>query len=114
MYWIIAIIVLLVLSAVGLKLYRHYTSGADVSRAELQEWMNREMDVFILDVRSKKEYESGYIPDAINISHRDISARLDELKPYKEYKIAVYCESGVRARIAQNILKKQGSQRFII
>lgn len=108
MYWIIAIIVLLTLSAVSLKLYRHYTSDADVSRTKLKEWMDREMGVCILDVRSTKEYKSGHIPDSINIGHKELTARLDELKPYKKHKIVVYCERGVRARIARNTLKKAG------
>lgn len=108
MYWIIAIIVLLVLGAVGLKLYRRYTGGTNVSREQLQQWMDKEMDVYILDVRSKKEYESSHIPDAINIGLRDISARMDELKPYNNHKIVVYCEIGGRAGIAQKILNKAG------
>jgi rhodanese-related sulfurtransferase len=79
-----------------------------VSREKLKEWMDQKLDVRILDVRSKKEYESGHIPNAINIDYTEISARLSELEPYKNHKIVVYCRSGRRAKIAEKTLKKAG------
>ena len=61
MYWVAAVIILSAIGAVGLKLHYHNASGTDVSRDELRGWMDRNVDVCILDVRSAKEYKSGCI-----------------------------------------------------
>jgi len=56
-----------------------------------------ELDVVVLDVRTPAEFNSGHIPNAINIDiysdyfRADISA-LDKSKSY-----AVYCRSGKRS-----------------
>ena len=56
-----------------------------------------ELDVVVLDVRTPEEFNSGHIPNAINIDiysnyfRADISA-LDKSKSY-----AVYCRSGKRS-----------------
>jgi len=56
-----------------------------------------EPDVVVLDVRTPEEFNSGHIPNAINIEiysdyfRADISA-LDKSKSY-----AVYCRSGKRS-----------------
>ena len=56
-----------------------------------------ELDVVVLDVRTPEEFNSGHIPNAINIDiysdyfRTDISA-LDKSKSY-----AVYCRSGKRS-----------------
>lgn len=56
-----------------------------------------ELDVVVLDVRTPEEFNSGHIPNAINIDFysdyfkADISA-LDKSKSY-----AVYCRSGKRS-----------------
>ena len=56
-----------------------------------------EPDVVVLDVRTPEEFNSGHIPNAINIDiysdyfRADISA-LDKSKSY-----AVYCRSGKRS-----------------
>ena len=56
-----------------------------------------DLDVVVLDVRTPEEFNSGHIPNAINIDiysdyfRADISA-LDKSKSY-----AVYCRSGKRS-----------------
>ncbi|WP_457651650.1 rhodanese-like domain-containing protein [Rhodocaloribacter sp.] len=65
-------------------------------------------DVLLLDVRTPAEFAQGHVPGAMNISHTDLPARLDELAPYKDKEIIVYCRSGHRAGIAADILKKNG------
>ena len=105
------IVVVSVLLAIGISCRRQSgspTSQTDVSREQLKEWMDQDADVCILDVRSKEEYESGHIPDAININYTDISARLDELEPFRNHRMVVYCRTGRRAKIAKNTLTEVG------
>jgi rhodanese-related sulfurtransferase len=84
--------------------------GLEMPAAQLLERLDRG-DCAVLDVRSAREYRSGHIPGALHIPHSQVSGRLDELQPYRDDDIVVYCESGVRARMAQNALTKAGFRR---
>lgn len=61
----------------------------------------------ILDVRSKREFESGHIKSAINIPLDLLSLNFSKLGN-KNNAIIIYCASGTRSRIAKNILKVNG------
>jgi phage shock protein E len=98
------IVVVLVLSGLAVKLY--VSRGAKISQAELLERIDQKSGGCIIDVRTAREFNSGHIAGAINVSHREISANLDKLKPYED--VVVYCELGVRARMAQRTLVKSG------
>lgn len=108
MYWIVVLLFLLTIGVSCLKQDIGHSSGTSVSREQLKEWIDQKLNVRILDVRSKKEYESGHVPNAVNIDYTEISSRLSELEPYKNHKIVVYCRSGRRAGIARKTLKKAG------
>jgi len=59
----------------------------------------------ILDVRSPSEFVSGHLPEAVNIPHTQLRARLDEVKAQAQGRpIAVTCQSGVRSYIAHRVL----------
>ena len=107
MGWTVSIILAaVVVAVVAVKLY--LKRGPDVSQSQLLERMEQKSDTCILDVRTVREYSSGHIPGAINIGHRDISTRLDEIRSYADKDVVVYCELGVRARMAQTTLTKAG------
>lgn len=109
MGWIIIIVLgIAVVAGIAIKMYISRSGGADISQAQLQEWMEQKSDLCILDVRMADEYNSGHVPGAINIAHTEISAHLDRLKPYANKDVVVYCERGVRARMAQSALVKAG------
>ncbi|MEA3224599.1 MAG: rhodanese-like domain-containing protein [Planctomycetota bacterium] len=103
---VLVILAVVVVAGAAVKLY--VKLGANISQAQLREWIERKSDVCILDVRTAREYNSGHIPGAINIGRKEISTRLDELKPYADKDVVVYCEMGVRARMAQTTLTKAG------
>jgi rhodanese-related sulfurtransferase len=105
--WIIpTILAVAVIAAAALKLY--VSRGADMSQEQLLKRIEEGSDICILDVRSAREYGSGHIPGAINVGYKEVSAHLDELGPYRDKDIIVYCELGVRARMAQKTLSKAG------
>ena len=107
MGWAVSIILaVVVVAVVAVKLY--VSRGAEISQAQLLERIEQQSDICILDVRTVREFNSGHIPGAINISHREISANLDKLQPYVDKDVVVYCELGVRARMAQRTLAKSG------
>ena len=61
---------------------------------------------YVLDARTKGEYESGHFSEAINIPVDELRENLDKLDKNKE--ILVYCKTGVRSYIACRILIQNG------
>ncbi len=82
---------------------------SEISQQDLLSAVEKSPDkVFLLDVRSAKEFKGGHIKGAINHSHDMIKERLPQLSQYKDKTIVVYCRSGRRARIVEHILAGSG------
>ena len=79
-----------------------------ISMDEAKTLMEKEEGYILLDVRTKGEYESGYIPVAINIPLSDIDEKIISFLPDKSQMILVYCRSGNRSREASDKLSKLG------
>ncbi|WP_286264486.1 rhodanese-like domain-containing protein [Thalassotalea atypica] len=62
----------------------------------------------LLDVRSAKEYQAGHIKGALNISHSTLGEQLNLMPQDKDQMVIVYCRSGRRAGIAEQLLKAKG------
>ncbi len=65
-------------------------------------------DVVIIDVRSKNEYNTGYIENAINIPVDSIQYKIENIVSDKNKKILLYCRSGARAQEAAKKLASLG------
>lgn len=63
-------------------------------------------EYFIIDVRSKKEYQEGHLDGAINIPLFSIKKNIEKIN--KNKKILVYCQSGVRSKRALKALQELG------
>ncbi len=59
----------------------------------------------IIDVRTKEEYNTGHIKDAINIPYDEIA---EKINISKNINIFVYCRSGNRSSIAFKTLSDMG------
>lgn len=70
--------------------------------------VNSSTNLIILDVRTREEYLSGNIPNAINIDvlSQDFKSKIDMLDKNKEY--LIYCRSGNRSSIASSIMSTNG------
>ena len=110
MGWTIIVVLAVVIVGAVVVRYRMGPRGLEMPAVKLLERLSQ-ADCVVLDVRSAREYKSGRIPGALHIPHGSVGARLDELQPHKDRDIVVYCEAGVRARIAQNVLAKAGFER---
>ncbi len=64
----------------------------------------KEDGFYLLDVRSKEEFEEKHIPGAINIMAMDLRTRHKELDPEKP--VIVMCRTGHRSSLACSILKQ--------
>ena len=88
-----------------------FSKGEEYKRISMDEaktLMEKEEGYILLDVRTKGEYESGYIPGAINIPLSDIDEKIISSLPDKSQMILVYCRSGNRSREASDKLSKLG------
>ena len=93
-----------------------FSKGESYKRIYMDEakaLMEESEGYILLDVRTKEEYESGYIPGAINIPLSDINENVVSSLPDKSQMILVYCRSGNRSRQASDKLSKLGYTNII-
>jgi rhodanese-related sulfurtransferase len=81
-------------------------SITNVTADEVYKMLSSNKDYFILDVRSKEEFDSGHIEGAYLLHVSELENRLAELPQDKP--IIVYCRSGSRSTSAANILLEKG------
>lgn len=65
-------------------------------------------NAILIDVRTKEEFDSGHIENAINIDIQDPSFVSEIQKLDKDGQYFVYCRSGNRSAQAVSLMKKQG------
>ena len=65
-------------------------------------------DFELIDVRTKSEYESGFIDGALNIDFFSHSFESDVLSLNKNSKIIIYCRTNNRSTKTANLLNKNG------
>lgn len=63
-------------------------------------------NLVLIDVRNPSEFSQGALPKAINVPLEEMESRLSELS--KEKTLVLYCNTGTRAQMAFNVLKKAG------
>jgi rhodanese-related sulfurtransferase len=76
--------------------------------AEQAKAMIDEGGVIIVDVRTRVEYEEGYIPDAYNVPLDQIDKQIGNVTSDLDAKILLYCRSGNRSKVAARILTEMG------
>ncbi len=84
------------------------SSYTKITGKEAKEMMDHNNNYVILDVRTKEEYDSGHIKDAILIPNTDIIEKAEEALPDKSVPILIYCRSGRRSALAASDLVDLG------
>ena len=74
--------------------------------SELKAWLDSEDECFLLDTRSKNEFEAGHIQSATNIYLGHLQERINAVP--RSLPIVVICGSGNRASVATSILLRNG------
>ena len=66
----------------------------------------------VLDVRTAAEFAAGHVPGARNVSHDLLASRIDELAAARDKQVVLYCRSGRRTLLAEDILRKAGFKKL--
>ncbi len=103
----------LVLLTVSFTACSSEQTGETIAAADLDALMTAGNAPLILDVRSKKEYDSGHIPGAVNIPHTELEARIAELDGRKNDMIVLHCRSGRRVVPAEETLQRLGFTKTV-
>ena len=72
------------------------------------EFLELNVDFELIDVRTKSEYESGFIENALNIDFYSDTFESDVLSLNKNSKIILYCRTNNRSTKTANLLNKNG------
>ena len=83
-------------------------SYTQLSSDQAREQMASSEGYIILDVRTKEEYDSGHIPEALNLPLQDLGDEPPVKLPDLSQEIYVYCRSGNRSKQASQILAELG------
>ena len=78
------------------------------------EFIELNIDFDLIDVRTKSEYESGFIESALNIDFFSDTFESDVLSLNKNSKIILYCRTNNRSTKTANLLKKNGFKNISV
>jgi len=84
---------------------------ADINSDEAYEMLVSDPTVFLLDVRTASEYESGHIGSAVHIVNYELASRIGELPANRSIPILVYCLSGGRSATSASLIDGEGYSR---
>jgi len=79
----------------------------DITVKQLKEKLDKEENFILIDVREDYEHEEFNVGGQL-IPLGDLQYKLDEMEDKMEAEIVVYCRSGNRSAMAQEILEQHG------
>ncbi len=84
------------------------SSSAKFAERNIREIVNSP-DVVLVDVRVPEQYAEGTAKNAVNIPLAELSKNAESLKGKK---VVVFCNKGIQADQAMEILKKEGIEAY--
>lgn len=92
------------------KLQKKFTRSLEeeIDYNTLISMANNIKNIWLVDVRTKDEFNFGHIDRAINVPLQDLSGKIEGIIKNKNDFIIVYCQYGGRSKKALNKLKKKG------
>lgn len=82
------------------------TQSITLSVVELNRKLDASEDLLVVDVRRSGEYNSGHVPNAINVPLAELVESISKLP--RNLPLAVICASGYRSTIAESVLERGG------
>ncbi len=102
----IALIVLLLLLII-VEFIRAKQGAQRISPALATQMINHQNAV-LLDVRSKENFSTGHIVDAVSIPLAELESKYRKLDKFKTRPIIIVCATGLESRQAAAVLTKNG------
>jgi rhodanese-related sulfurtransferase len=85
----------------------------EVSINNVKNMIDNKEKIIILDVRDRDEFETGYIPGAINLSRGMLEFKINTMIPDKNATIIVYCGIDLRGPLATKTLNEMGYKNAV-
>lgn len=82
------------------------STQTDIDPGELSEWMVREPELQVVDVREVYEREAGHIAGTRHIPLVELTARAGEIE--RERPVVFYCRVGARSDMAAQAFRASG------
>ena len=104
-HWVLSTLWIAALAAI--VVYQQRSSGSTVGPQQAVTLINRSNAV-VVDLREKKEFETGHIVDAINIPLTKLKQRMAELNKHKGKPLVLVCKLGQQSAEAARTLQAEG------
>ncbi len=101
------------LAAAGAIVFYHQRTGSKSVSPQGAVMLINRSDAVVVDVRDKKEFETGHIVDAKNIPLINLKKRSVELKKHKAKPVVVVCKLGQHSGEAAKILSEEGFEEVV-
>jgi rhodanese-related sulfurtransferase len=103
-YIYITLLIIIFISVV----YFSYKNPYEITSEEARENVKKGLYDYIVDVRTKKEWDEEHLPNIISIPIGDFVAELPQKIPDKNARILFVCKKGIRASGVVVIANKLG------
>jgi hydroxyacylglutathione hydrolase len=88
---------------------RRYDKVEAVHVADVEKRLDDGDDFTLLDVRSREEYQSGHLRNAVPIYVGELPSKLEQIP--KDRPVTTFCGSGQRAMVAAAFLRRHGIEQ---
>jgi adenylyltransferase/sulfurtransferase len=85
----------------------------EINPVEVKSKLDSGEDIVLLDVREPRELEIATLENTAHIPSGQLQARVNELAPFKDKTIVVYCRSGGRSNPCAEFLRSVGYQHAV-
>lgn len=99
------------LVAFGAIVFYHQRTGSKGVGPQQAVMLINRSDAIVVDVRDKKEFESGHIVDSIHIPLAKLHQRVTELKKYQDKPVIVVCKLGQHSGDAAKKIQAAGHEQ---
>ncbi len=99
------------LVAFGAIVFYHQRTGSKGVGPQQAVMLINRSDAIVVDVRDKKEFESGHIVDSIHIPLAKLDQRVTELKKYQDKPVIVVCKLGQHSGDAAKKIQAAGHEQ---
>lgn len=82
------------------------TVSKDINADEAFDMLKNKQKYFLLDVRTKEEYDEGHLENSVLIPVLELKERISEIPTDKP--VIIYCRTGKRSSNAAKILEENG------